>query len=109
MPAYLFHSSAVAQCTHAGSLSFTPGNKKVLVGGISVATAADVFTINACPFQVGSKKQPCMTATLASATKVKVNGSPAILSVGSSVCKSAEQAPQGPAMITSTQTKVTAI
>ena len=109
MPAYLFHSGAVVQCIHAGSLSFTPSNKKVLVGGISVATAADVFTISGCPFQVSNKPQPCVTATLASATKVKVNGSPAILSVGSSVCKSAEQAPQGPATITSTQTKVTAI
>jgi hypothetical protein len=112
VPGLLFHSGAVAQCPHAGPLTFTPSNTRVLVSAMPVATAADVFTISGCPFQIpvgaGSKPQPCVIATLAPAAKVLVNGSPAILSVGPSVCRSAEQIPQGPALITSTQTKVVA-
>lgn len=113
MPGNLFHSGAVAQCPHGGPLTFTPSNTRVLVSAMPVATAADVFTIGGCPFQVpiavGTKPQPCMMATLAPAAKVLVNGSPAIVSVGLSICRSAEQIPQGPAMILTTQTKVIAL
>ncbi|MBN1875891.1 MAG: hypothetical protein JXA33_16835 [Anaerolineae bacterium] len=112
MPGFLFHNGGVAQCPHAAPLTFTPSNTRVLVNMMSVATAADVFTISGCPFQIpigtGTKPQPCVVATLAPAAKVLVNNSPAILNVGSSVCRSAEQIPQGPAAITSTQTKVVA-
>ena len=112
MPGFLFHSAATAQCPHAGPLTFTPSNTRVLVNNLPVATAADVFTISGCPFQVpvpsGTKPQPCVLATLAPAAKVLVNGSPAILNSGPSICRSAEQIPQGPAMILSTQTKVVA-
>jgi hypothetical protein len=112
VPGFLFHSGAVAQCPHAGPLTFTPSNTRVLVSAMPAATAADVFTISGCPFQIpvgaGTKPQPCVVATLAPAAKVLVNGSPAILNVGPSVCRSAEQIPQGPALITSTQTKVVA-
>ncbi len=112
MPGLLFHSSAVAQCPHAGPLTSTPTNTRVLVSAQPVATAADVFMISGCPFQVpapsGSKPQPCVLATLAPAAKVLVNNSPAIIIVGPSVCRSAEQIPQGPAVFTSTQIKVVA-
>lgn len=112
MPGFLFHNGAVAQCPHAAPLTFSPSNTRVLVGVLPVATAADVFTISGCPFQIpvgaGTKPQPCVMATLAPATKVLINGAPAILNVGPSVCRSAEQIPQGPALIVSTQTKVVA-
>jgi len=114
MPGFLFHSSAAAQCPHAAPITFTPSNTRVLVNNsMPVATASDVFTISGCLFQVpvgaGTKPQPCVMATLAPAVKVLVNNSPVILNVGASVCRSAEQIPQGPALITSTQNKVVAI
>jgi hypothetical protein len=112
MPGLLFHSGAPAQCPHAAPLTFTPTNTRVLVSAMAVATAADIFTISGCPFQIpvgaGTKPQPCVMAMLAQAAKVLVNGSPAILNVGPSACRSAEQLPQGPAVILSTQTKVVA-
>lgn len=112
MAGYLFHSGAVAQCPHGGSVTFTAGNTKVLVDNKAVATTADIFQVSNCSFQVpvgaGSKPQPCMKATLAPATKVLINNKPAILTVGTTICQSAEQIPQGPASVISSQTKVEA-
>ena len=112
MPGFLFHSGAAAQCLHAAPLTFTPSNTRVLLSAMPAATAADIFTISGCPFQIpvgaGTKPQPCVMATLAPAAKVLINGAPAILNVGPSMCRSVEQIPQGPAIISSTQTKVVA-
>ena len=113
MPGFLFHHTAPAQCPHLAPITFTPSNTRVLVSGLPVAVSVDVFSVKGCPFQVpvgaGTKPQPCVLATLAPASKVLVNGSPAILSVGPSVCRSAEQIPQGPAAIAGTQTRAVAI
>ena len=112
MPGFLFHIGAVAQCPHQATIRFKSRNLRVLVGNMPVATADDTFMIGGCPFQVpvgaGSKPQPCVAAALAPATRVLINGTPAILNVGPSVCRSVEQIPQGPATILSTQTKVVA-
>jgi hypothetical protein len=113
MPGFLLHSTASAQCPHLAPITFTPSNTRVLVSAMPVATAADIFSVSGCPFQIpfgaGTKPQPCVLATLAPASKVLVNNSPAILNIGPSVCRSAEQIPQGPAAILNTQTKVVAI
>jgi hypothetical protein len=111
MPAPLFHLGADAKCPHQIPILFVPGNSKVLVGMKPVATMADMFTIAGCPFTIPpSKPQPCVKATLTPSVKVLINGSPAILSVGITVCQSPEQIPNGPAVIqpSSVQTKVIA-
>jgi hypothetical protein len=43
---------------------------------------------------------------VAPATRVKVNGQPAILKTSSGICQSAEQVPQGPPNVVVTQTRV---
>ena len=111
MPGALFHAGATAQCPHSGQVSVVSTNTKVTVGGQAVATSADTFTIAGCPFQVpagpSTKPQPCVSAKfLVPATRVTVNGSPAILQTSSGICQSAEQIPQGPPSIVQTQTKV---
>lgn len=113
MPGFLFHEGSVATCPHQASLSFRPTNQRVRVSGLRVATMSDIYTVSACPFQVpvglGTKPQPCVVATLAPAPRVLINGAPAVVNVGTTVCRSAEQIPQGPARITVVQGRVASL
>src|SRR4051812_45640028 len=102
MPGPLLHVGAVGTCPHAmGQMSIVSSNVRVLVSGQPVATAADVGTIAGCAFTVGNKPQPCvMVKWLAPATRVLVNGTPALTLAGPHLCVSADQIPAGPPIIT---------
>jgi len=107
MPGFLFHVNATATCPHGGQVQVVPGNTRVLVGGQPVATVADLCPVVGCVFAVGPKPQPCVLVTwLTPATRVLVNGQPAILQTSAGICKSAEQAPQGPPIVVATQVRV---
>jgi len=84
-----------------------------IVGSGPAVTASDVHTVAGCPFTVpGPKPQPCVTITWVPATRVFVNGQPAVVQVtgpGQGICKSAEQIPQGPPVIAAVQTRVTGV
>ena len=112
MPGFLFHVGALANCPHGGQLSVVSSNTRVFVNGMAVATMNDQYTIAGCPFQVpigtGTKPQPCVKAQwLVPASRVFVNTQPVILQTSSGLSQSAEQIPQGPPTVTSTQTRVT--
>lgn len=114
MPGFLVHVGASAICPHAGQVTFTTTNARVVVSGQPVVTVTDLFTIAGCPFQipfgVGTKPQPCVTGRwIVPATRVLVNGQSAILQASTGLCQSAEQIPQGPPNITVTQTRVSGI
>jgi hypothetical protein len=51
---------------------------------------------------------PCVLATLAPAARVQIMGSPAIVTVGPSICRAADQVPQGVATHTANQPRVIA-
>lgn len=111
MPGPLFHVGAVATCPHGGPVQVVSTNTRVLVSGTPVATMGDTFTVGGCPFQIpvgaGTKPQPCVTAKfLVPALRVLVNGQPAILQTSAGLCQSAEQIPQGPPTIATTQPRV---
>ena len=74
-----------------------------------LTTDVDVATITGCPFTVPTgKPQPCVTVEwMTSALRIKIEGQAALLSVSQGLCKSAEQAPQGPVNISVTQSRVT--
>jgi hypothetical protein len=79
-----------------------------------VATVNDTTTVAGCPFQVpigtGTKPQPCVKVQwTVPASRVKVNGQFVLLSTSSGICQSAEQIPQGPPSVVSTQTRVKGI
>ena len=112
MPGPLYHVGAQAVCPHGGQAT-TVSTNTVLVSGQPVATLPDVTTVAACPFQIpvggGTKPQPCVVVKwLVPATRVMVNGKPALLQTSSGLCQSAEQIPQGPPVITVSQTRVIA-
>ena len=111
MPGLLLHTGAVVQCTHAAPATTPPSQPRVLVSGQPVATVANVFLVAGCPFFIALKPSPCVQVkwTLPAA-RVLVNGQPALLGPapgpGAGLCLSPEQAPQGPPIIGTIQTRV---
>ncbi|WP_437947866.1 hypothetical protein WME98_45285 [Sorangium sp. So ce296] len=96
----LLHVSAQVTCPHLAKASDASTNTRVKVSGMAVATAVDGWQIAGCPFQVPAgattKPQPCVTIQWSRpATRVKVNGSFALLQSSQGLCKSAEQIAQG--------------
>ena len=112
MPGLLLHVGAAVQCTHAAPATTPPAQPRVLVSGQPVATAANVYLVAGCPFTLpGPKPSPCVQVKWTQpAARVLVGGQPALLGPapgpGAGLCLSPEQAPQGPPMIGTIQTRV---
>ena len=113
MTAPVLHIGAVITCPHGGQVNSVSRNAPVLVDGMPAALLNDVFTITGCPFQVqtpaGTAPRPCVTAVWTEpAVRVVVSGLPALLATSTGVAMSAEQIPQGPVIVISAQSRVTA-
>jgi hypothetical protein len=110
MPGFLLHIGAGVQCTHMAPGSVQTSNTRVFVGGAALMTAADLHTVSGCPFTIpGPKPQPCVTIRWAPASRVFVNGQPAVAQVlgpGQGICQSPEQLPQGPPIVAGVQGRV---
>jgi len=111
MPGPMLHVGAIVQCTHGASAQAAPGSSRVLVSSQPAATLADTFTVSGCSFQIpvgaGTKPSPCLTIRwTVPAVRVKVNGTPALTSMSAGLGLSPEQAPQGPAIPGTVQTRV---
>jgi uncharacterized Zn-binding protein involved in type VI secretion len=103
----LFHIGATAICPHGGQITVVSSNTRVLVSGMPVATIADTSLVAGCAFVLGTTPHPCVTVQwLTPATRVTVNGQPVLLQSSTGLCQSADQTPQGPPTIVSTQTRV---
>ena len=99
MPGYLMHVNATVNCPHGGHATYLPAQTRVLVTGQPVASVAGLWTVTGCPLP-----QPCVTIRwLSPSGRIKVTGSPAELSNPTGTCFSAEQIPQGPAVISVVQ------
>ena len=108
MSGFLVNVRATVQCPHAARVTLPPGQPRVLVGGESVATVADLGLVVGCPFQTPvPKPQPCVTVSwLAGALRVQVGGVAVLLQDSPGLCKSAEGVPQGPPSVVTTQVRV---
>jgi hypothetical protein len=108
MPGFLVHVGASGICPHGGQTAFITFNARVLVSGQPALTVTDIFTIAGCHFQLpGPKPQPCVTGRwIVPATRILINGQPAILQASTGLCQSAEQIPQGPPTVIATQVRV---
>jgi hypothetical protein len=88
-------------------MQIASSNTRVMVSGQPVATATDVGTIAGCAFTVVNKPQFCAVVKwLAPATRVLINGTPALLLPGPHLCQSADQIPAGPPVISTCQVRV---
>jgi hypothetical protein len=107
MPGFLLHMGATAFCPHGGMIMTIKPSPRVFVSAQPVAALGDTFLVTGCAF-APVKPQPCITVQwLTPATRVFVNGQPAILQASAGLCQSAEKVPQGPPVIVMTQTRVT--
>ncbi|WP_294539560.1 hypothetical protein [uncultured Rhodoblastus sp.] len=108
MPGPLFHVGATALCAHgAGAVQVISSNTRVFVGGMPVATMADMAMIAGCLFAPGGVAQPCLRVQwITPAARVLVNGQPALLQTSSGLGLGPTQAPQGPVLIVATQPRV---
>jgi hypothetical protein len=114
MPGNMVQVGASINCPHGGQASIASVNQRVKVGGMPVALLSDVTTVAGCAFQVpigtGTKPQPCLKVQwLVPSTRVLVNSQPILLNSSSGICQSAEQIPQGPPSIVTTQMRVKGI
>ncbi|HWB76180.1 MAG TPA: hypothetical protein VG755_14520 [Nannocystaceae bacterium] len=94
----LLDQTSVLQCPHGLPIQHPPSQVRVLLSGAPALTVADIGTITGCPFTIPpSKPSPCVTTQwLQGAVRVKIGGVPALLQSSPGLCKSPEQAPQGP-------------
>ena len=105
--AFLLDAATQVICPHGGQGIATPSNQKVLLGGSPALVSTDQVTIAGCSFNVSGSPSPCLSVQwLAPATRVTVNGTPALLSTSVALCTNAAAVPQGPGTLSGFQTKV---
>jgi hypothetical protein len=106
MADYIVHVNASINCPHQGRASVISTNTRVKVGGNPVATLSDNYLIAGCIFTT-PPPHPCFKVQwLVPAVRVRVNNQPVILKSSVGLCLAADQVPQGPPTVVSTQTRV---
>ena len=105
---YLLTTSSVVQCPHGIPAQHVPTQVRVKVMGAPVLTVSDVGMVTGCPFTLPPPKpSPCVTVQwLVGASRVRVMGVPVLLQTSQGLCKSPEQAPQGPPIAQAIQPRV---
>jgi hypothetical protein len=108
MPGFLYNVGAIAGCPHGGQITVQPRQQRVFVGPAPVATIVDLTAVAGCSFTNPSgAPQPCLNVRWSQpATRVFVNGQPALLSTSTGLCLNAAQGPQGAPIIIGTQSRV---
>jgi hypothetical protein len=98
------------RCPHGGTASFQSTNRQVKVGGYALLST-DVYSIAACPFQLpGPTPHPCVSIRwLNPAIRVRVDHKPVLLESSTGLCLAADGVPQGNAIVTGVQTRVSGV
>ncbi|MDA4121774.1 MAG: hypothetical protein OK456_01185 [Thaumarchaeota archaeon] len=108
MPGLIQQAGASVICPHGGQVQEIPAGSAVLLSGQPAMTQDDEYLVAGCPFNVAGVPQPCVEVVwMTPATRILINGVPAVLADSTGLCLSAEQAPQGPPNVVATQTRVT--
>lgn len=100
-------TASTIQCRHRGRAVLTTTNTSLFADGKPVLLVTDVSAVVGCPFTLpGPKYSPCVRIEWsAGTTKVTVKGKKALVQSSIGKCLSAENAPQGVAIIGNTQQK----
>ena len=107
MGANVLDRGCTITCPHGGSVTVVPGNTVLKAGGNFMLLLTDTMTITGCSFMIGNTPSPCTTIDWKNeAKKVKINGTHVLLETSMGICNSAQNAPQGTAVITGVQKKV---
>lgn len=80
------HQGATVMCTHGGMATPVTASLRVKLGGQPATTVAHTYTIAGCPFTTPDGPKPCTTVQwTAPATRVRIEGQPALLSTSQGV------------------------
>ncbi|WP_323715533.1 hypothetical protein [Paracoccus aminovorans] len=102
----LLHMGATVMCPHGGQAQPGGSSARVKLGGQPAVTVAHSMTIAGCPFTT-STPQPCTQVQWTTpATRVTIEGSPALLSSSGGICIGAA-GPAGPPQVVASQVRVT--
>lgn len=97
------------QCAHGGQAVLLTTNVRSIARS-PMLLETDVHLVLGCPFTIGTKYSPCVRIEWsAGATRVNVNGVAVLTRASTGKCMSAESAPQGLALVVSTQQSVSAV
>ena len=111
MPGPILDVSSALTCPHGAKVTHVASQPRVRVNGQFALVVADQATIAGCAFQLPPPKpSPCVTIQwTAPAGRVFASGQPVLVQSSVGLCKSPEQAPQGPAIVAAVQPRVTAM
>ena len=110
MPGPVLHTGATATCPHMAPLQIIAASPRVTVSGMNAAVLTDQGLVTGCPFPApATPPQPCVTTKwIVGATRVKAGGVPLLINPCVAVCMTAQQTPNGPPIISGSQTRVIA-
>jgi hypothetical protein len=96
------------QCPHGGQALLLTSDERVMAEG-PVLIETDIHTVIGCPFVVGTVYMPCVTIEWsAGATRAQAMGEAVLTQTSIGKCLNASSAPQGLAIVVSTQQAVSA-
>ena len=106
MPGNVLTTASTIQCPHGGRAVLTTSNTRAFAGGALVLLEADVHPVLGCPFTIGLKYSPCLRIEwTAGASKATVQGVKVLVQSSIGKCINPEGAPQGVAIVVTSQMK----
>lgn len=109
MSRFVLTTRATIMCPHGGTATVMPSAVRTAVDGDPPLRMGDVATIAGCAFNVGGSPSPCVRIEwMLPSSRVTIEGAAPLLHTSVGLCVSGANAPQGTAVISGFQTKVTA-
>lgn len=104
-------TASILQCPHGGMVTAITTNTTTQVAGSFVVRSSDTFMIAGCAFTIPpATPSPCMTVQWVTSALTNTVMSDSVLTEDSvGLCLAADQAPQGPVIISSTQPLVSGV
>ena len=99
--------TASLKCPHGGTVTIAGANSRVTANGLALALSTDTMIVAGCPFTLpGPKPSPCATVKwIVADQRVTVSGAATLSLSSTGLCYSADNIPQGPVIVISTQTR----
>jgi hypothetical protein len=103
-------TTSMMQCPHGGIVTATTTNVMAQANGDYIVRSGDTFLIAGCAFTLPSGPHPCMTVQwMVSALMNQVMGDNVLTEDSFGLCLAADQTPQGPVVVSTTQPLVSGL